>query len=94
LPVSSTERDAVRGLLEQIGIAGDKTAYHSARKGGSLNLIDSRLRRQDHDLDWQCDGWRNVRSSSVPSGSRRVPFARYRNLFASGWPTRARRTWF
>jgi hypothetical protein len=46
------QRDALRGVLEQVGIAGALTAYHSARNGGRLTLIDGHLRRQDHDLDW------------------------------------------
>jgi hypothetical protein len=46
------QRDALRGVLEEVGIAGALTAYHSARNGGRLTLIDGHLRRQDHDLDW------------------------------------------
>jgi len=38
--------------LEQVGVAGALTAYHSARNGGRLTLIDGHLRRQDHDLAW------------------------------------------
>ena len=46
------QRDALRGVLEQVGVAGALTAYHSQRNGGKLTLIDGHLRKQDHDLDW------------------------------------------
>ena len=49
---TQAQRDALRGLLEQVGIAGVVTAYHPARNGGRLTLIGGHLRRQDHDLDW------------------------------------------
>ena len=43
---------ALRGLLEQVGVAAALTAYHSERNGGKLTLIDGHLRKQDYDLDW------------------------------------------
>jgi hypothetical protein len=46
------QRDALRGVLEQVGIAAALVAYHSQRNGGRLTLIDGHLRRQDYDLDW------------------------------------------
>jgi hypothetical protein len=46
------QRDALRGVLEQVGIAGALVAYHSERQAGKLTLIDGHLRRQDFDLDW------------------------------------------
>jgi hypothetical protein len=46
------QRDALRGVLEQVGIAAALVAYYSARNGGQLTLIDGHLRRQDYDLDW------------------------------------------
>jgi hypothetical protein len=46
------QRDALRGLLEQVGVAAALTAYPSERNGGKLTLIDGHLRRQDYDLDW------------------------------------------
>ncbi len=46
------QRDALRGVLEQVGIAGALVAYHSERNGGRLTLIDGHLRRHDYDLDW------------------------------------------
>jgi hypothetical protein len=46
------QRDALRGVLEQVGIAGALVAYHSERNGGRLTLIDGHLRRQDYNLDW------------------------------------------
>jgi hypothetical protein len=46
------QRDALRGVLEQVGIAGALVAYESQRNGGKLTLIDGHLRKQDYDLDW------------------------------------------
>jgi hypothetical protein len=46
------QRDALRGLLEQVGIAATLTAYSSERNGGQLTLIDGHLRKQDFDCDW------------------------------------------
>jgi hypothetical protein len=46
------QRDALRGVLEQVGIAAALVAYPSGRNGGRLTLIDGHLRRQDYDLDW------------------------------------------
>jgi hypothetical protein len=46
------QRDALRGVLEQVGIAAALVAYHSERNGGKLTLIDGHLRKQDYDLDW------------------------------------------
>ena len=46
------QRDALRGVLEQVGIAGALVAFRSGRNGGMLTLIDGHLRKQDYDLDW------------------------------------------
>jgi hypothetical protein len=46
------QRDALRGVLEQVGVADALIAYHSERNGGRLTLIDGHLRKQDYDLDW------------------------------------------
>jgi len=46
------QRDALRGVLEQVGIAGALVAYRSERNGNRLKLIDGHLRKQDFDLDW------------------------------------------
>jgi hypothetical protein len=46
------QRDALRGVLEQVGVAGALTAYHSEGNGGKLTLIDGHLRKQDFALDW------------------------------------------
>jgi hypothetical protein len=46
------QRDALKGVLEQVGIAAALVAYHSERNGGQLTLIDGHLRKQDYDLDW------------------------------------------
>jgi hypothetical protein len=47
-----TQRDALRGILEQVGIAAALVAYHSERNGGKLTLVDGHLRKQDYALDW------------------------------------------
>jgi hypothetical protein len=46
------QRDALRGVLEQVGVAGALLAYHSERNGGRLTLIDGHLRKQDFALNW------------------------------------------
>jgi hypothetical protein len=46
------QRDALRGVLEQVGIAAALVAYPSDRNGGQLTLIDGHLRKQDYDVDW------------------------------------------
>jgi hypothetical protein len=46
------QRDALRGILEQVGIAAALIAYYSERNDGKLTLIDGHLRKQDHNLDW------------------------------------------
>ena len=39
------QRDALRGVLEQIGIAGALVAFHSQRNGGKPTLV-GHLRKQ------------------------------------------------
>lgn len=46
------QRGALRGVLEQVGIAAALVAYPSERNGGKLTLIDGHLRKQDYDRDW------------------------------------------
>jgi hypothetical protein len=46
------QRDALRGILEQVGIAAALVAYQSDRNGGKLTLVDGQLSKQDFDLDW------------------------------------------
>jgi hypothetical protein len=46
------QRDALRSVLEQVGIAGAVVAYHSQRNAGKLTLVDGHLRKQDYDVDW------------------------------------------
>jgi hypothetical protein len=46
------QRDALRGVLEQVGVAGALLAYHSERNGGRLTLMDGHLRKEDFALDW------------------------------------------
>jgi len=45
------QQAALDELLEQVGIAGALTAYHSERNGGALTLIDGHERR-GHQADW------------------------------------------
>lgn len=47
------QRDALVGVLNEIGIAGALLAYYSERNGGKLTLIDGHLRKKiDPDLEW------------------------------------------
>lgn len=46
------QRDALRGLLEQVVVAGALAAYSSDRNGGRITLIDDQLPKQDCDLNW------------------------------------------
>lgn len=46
------QRDALRGVLQQVGIADALIAYVSERNGGSLTLIDGHLRKADYAIDW------------------------------------------
>jgi hypothetical protein len=39
------QRDALRGVLEQVGIAAALVAYRSERNGGKLTLVDGHLRK-------------------------------------------------
>jgi DNA modification methylase len=41
------QRDALRGLLSEIGFAGAELCYHSERNGGLLTLIDGHLRKSE-----------------------------------------------
>jgi hypothetical protein len=46
------QRDALRGILGDVGIADVLKAYHSERQGG-LTLIDGHLRKEDYpDVEW------------------------------------------
>jgi hypothetical protein len=46
------QRDALRSVMQQVGVAAALVAYHSERNGGQLTLVDGHLRKQDYDLDW------------------------------------------
>jgi DNA modification methylase len=48
----NAQREALRGILEAIGIAGALLAYHSERQGGRLTLIDGHLRRSEAPGEW------------------------------------------
>jgi DNA modification methylase len=41
------QRAALRGLIQEIGVAGAGLAYYSERNGGKLCLIDGHLRREE-----------------------------------------------
>lgn len=44
---------ALREVLEEIGQAGELLAYHSARNGGKLTLVDGHLRAEQYaEQDW------------------------------------------
>ncbi len=46
------QRDAFRGLLREIGIAGALLAYPSQRQDGALVLIDGHMRKIEHGGMW------------------------------------------
>lgn len=47
------QRSALRGLLEEVGIADALIAYHSERAEGALTLVDGHLRREETlDTEW------------------------------------------
>lgn len=47
------QREAMSGILNEIGIAGALLAYPSARNEGALTLIDGHLRKEtDPDVEW------------------------------------------
>lgn len=47
------QKDALRAVMEEVGIAGVLLAYHSERNQGKLTLIDGHLRQEDyHNVDW------------------------------------------
>lgn len=49
------QRDALRAVLEEVGIAGALTAYHSPRNHGALTLIDGHLRKDAAPgTEWPC----------------------------------------
>ena len=48
------QRDALSGVLREVGIAGALLVYQSARQGG-LTVIDGHLRKGDYpDQEWPC----------------------------------------
>ena len=47
------QRDALRGLLDEIGFAGAELTYHSKRNGGWLTLIDGHLRKAEAKRSYQ-----------------------------------------
>lgn len=47
------QRSALKGILQEIGVAGALLTYHSERNGGRLTLIDGELRKTDNpQLEW------------------------------------------
>src|SRR5690349_5426553 len=46
------QKHALDGLLQEIGIAGALTAYHSERNAGKLTLIDGHLRKSTAVTEW------------------------------------------
>lgn len=50
---SNGQRNAMRGVLQEIGIAAPLIAYRSEREGGKLTLIDGHMRKKDFaDQTW------------------------------------------
>ncbi len=49
----AAQRDALRGILAEVGIAGALLAYHSPRNGGKLTLVDGH-ERATIDTPWPC----------------------------------------
>jgi len=41
------QREALRGILEEIGFAGAELCYYSERNGGRLTLVDGHLRKDE-----------------------------------------------
>lgn len=48
------QKNAMRGILEEIGEVAPLVAYYSARNGGRLTLIDGHLRKSEFDREWNC----------------------------------------
>ena len=47
------QRDALKGVLDEVGIADALKAYYSKRNSGKLTLVDGHLRKGDYpDLEW------------------------------------------
>lgn len=42
------QRDAARGLLEEVGIVDVLLAYYSERNGGALTLVDGHMRKEEY----------------------------------------------
>ena len=49
------QRERLRAVLEEIGVAGVLLTYHSERNGQALTLVDGELRATDHpETEWPC----------------------------------------
>lgn len=44
---SDGQREAFRGLVEEVGFAGAELCYYSQRNGGKLTVIDGHMRQQE-----------------------------------------------
>jgi hypothetical protein len=50
-----TQRQVLRSVMEQVGIAGALLVYESERNGGALTLVDGHLRKGDYPgVEWPC----------------------------------------
>lgn len=49
----SRQREVLRGMLQEVGIADALIVYESERQGG-LTIIDGHLRAEDHRQAWPC----------------------------------------
>lgn len=51
----TAQKDALRGVMDAVGIADTLVVYRSERNGGALTLIDGHLRQEDyHNVEWPC----------------------------------------
>ena len=48
----AAQREALHGILAEVGIADTLVAYRSEREGGRLTLIDGHLRHADFAVEW------------------------------------------
>jgi hypothetical protein len=49
------QKDALRGVMDAVGIADTLVVYRSPRNGGEITLIDGHLRQEDYrNVEWPC----------------------------------------
>ena len=50
----AAQKNAMAGVLQEIGIADVLVTYSSERRGGKLVVIDGHLRKNEFDAEWPC----------------------------------------